>query len=137
MTDITVTTKQSQVEKRSWLLGPHGTEPGATPSCTLDIAKFTAGTHYPNGYIPSGIVLGEVTATGLMGPYNPDGTDGTETAVGHLFSSVTVNPGSTKVGGAYLVHGFVRRSKLPIASGTDGGLDTAAEADLKHVIYSA
>ena len=136
MTDITVTTKQSQVEKRSWLLSPHGTEPGTTPSVTLDITKFTAGTHYPNGYIPSGIVLGIVTATGMAGPYDPAASDGTETAVGHLFSSLTVNAGSTKVGGAYLVHGFVRRSKLPLSSGT-GSLDAAAEADLKHVIYSA
>lgn len=137
MTDITVTTKQSQVEKRSWLLSPHGTEPGTTPSCTLDITAFTAGTHYPNGYIPSGIVLGEITATGLFGPYDPAAEDGTETAVGHLFSSLTVNAGSTKVGGAYVVHAFVSRAKLPIASGTAGGLDTAAEADLGHIIYSA
>ena len=37
MTDISVQTTSFQVEKRSWLLGPHGTEPGATPSITLDV----------------------------------------------------------------------------------------------------
>lgn len=137
MTDITVTTTQSHVEKRSWLLSSHGTEPGTTPSCTLDITAFTAATHYPNGYIPSGIVLGVITATGMLGPYDPAALDGTETAVGHLFGSLTVNTGSTKVGGAYLVHGFVARGKLPIASGTAGGLDAAAEAELGHIIYSA
>jgi hypothetical protein len=50
---------------------------------------------------------------------------------------VRVTAGPTKVGGAYLVHGFVGRSKLPFASGTAGGLDTAAEAELGHIIYSA
>ena len=137
MTDISVSTKQSHVEKRSWLLSPHGTEPGTTPSGTIGIALFTAGTHYPNGYIPSGTVLGRVTATGLLGPYDDDAVDGRAVAVGHLFSSITVNVGSTKVGCAYLVHGFVGRSKLPFATDATGGLDTAAEADLKHIIYSA
>jgi len=137
MTDISVTTTQSHVEKRSWLLSSHGTEPGTTPSCSLDIAAFTEADHFPNGYIPSGIVLGVITATGLYGPYDPAAADGTETAVGHLFGSLTVNTGSTKVGGAYLVHGFVSRAKLPIDAGTSGALDAAAEAELKHIIYSA
>lgn len=136
MTDITVTTTQSQVENRSWLLSPHGTEPGTTPSVTLDISKFTAGTHYPNGYIPSGTVLGIVTATNMAAPYDPGASDGSETPVGILFSSLPVNPGSTKVGGAYLVHGFVSRKKLPFTTGS-GSLDAAAETALSHIIFSA
>ena len=120
---------------QSWLGSAHGIADCRTE--TLDVSAFTANTHYPNGYIPSGTVLGRVTATGLLGPYDDDAVDGRAVAVGHLFSSITVNVGSTKVGCAYLVHGFVGRSKLPFATDATGGLDTAAEADLKHIIYSA
>ncbi|MGW1059346.1 hypothetical protein [Micromonospora rubida] len=70
MTDISVATVNYQVDKRAWLLSPHGTDPGTTPSITLDISAFTPAVHYPNGYIPSGTPLGKITATGLYGPYS-------------------------------------------------------------------
>lgn len=54
-------------EDRSWLGSAHGT--AATRSITLDISAFTANTHYPNGFIPSGIVLAQLTATNLFVPY--------------------------------------------------------------------
>jgi hypothetical protein len=69
MTDISVSSVAYQVEKRSWLLSQHGTDPGTTPSITLDVSAFTAGVHYPNGYIPSGTNLAKITASGLYGPY--------------------------------------------------------------------
>lgn len=53
-------------EDRSWLGSAHGTT--ATRTITLDVTAFTAGTHYPNGFIPSGTVLSEL-ASGLFGPY--------------------------------------------------------------------
>jgi hypothetical protein len=105
--DIGVQTTAYQVEDRSWLLSPHGTEPGTDPSVTLDITKFTAGTHFPNGYIKSGCVLGKVTASGLYGPYDDAASDGRQTAVYLLFSSVRVtrqdgtNP--AKIGAAGLI----------------------------------
>lgn len=68
MTDISVVTTAYQVENRSWLLSPSGTGPGETPGVTLDISGFTAGTHYPNGYIPSGTPLAQI-ASGLYVPY--------------------------------------------------------------------
>lgn len=70
MTDISVATVNYQVDKRAWLLSPHGTDPGTTPSITLDVSAFASGVHYPNGYIPSGTPLGRITATGLYGPYS-------------------------------------------------------------------
>lgn len=70
MTDISVLSTPYQVEKRSWLLSPHGTDPGTTPPITLDVSAFTAGIHYPNGYIPSGTPLSKITASGLYGPYS-------------------------------------------------------------------
>lgn len=130
MTDISVSTTGYQVENRSWLLSAHGTDPGANPSVTLDVSKFTAGTHYPNGYIPSGIDLGKVTATGLYGPYDNTATDCRETSAGLLYSSLAVRAGATKIGGALVVHGFVKESKLPFA------IDTAGKADLKDITLS-
>jgi hypothetical protein len=54
-------------ENRQWLGSAHGTE--ATRTITLDVSAFTEGTHYPDGYIPSGTLLARITATGLYGPY--------------------------------------------------------------------
>ena len=134
MTDISVTSTPYQVEKRSWLLSPHGTDPGTTPSVTLDVSAFTAGTHYPNGFFPSGLVLGRITATGLYGPYDNAAADGREVAAGILFSAVKVpNVADTTkdVGAAMVVHGFVRLSKLPIA------LDAAGQTDLRLIHFVA
>ena len=134
MSDITVRRSTFQSENRSWLRGPDGTVPGDNPSIALDVSAFTA-DHYPNGFIPSGIVLGKITASGQYGPYDPAASDGTETAAELLFSSVTVNPGSTVIGGAGLHKGEVIPSKLPFSTGT-GSLDAAARTDLKLVNFS-
>jgi hypothetical protein len=53
-------------EDRSWLASDHGTT--ATRTITLDVSAFTEGTHFPNGFIPSGTVLARL-ASGLYGPY--------------------------------------------------------------------
>jgi hypothetical protein len=53
-------------EDRSWLGSRHGTE--ATRTITLDTSAFTANTHYPNGYVPSGLLVSRL-ASGLYGPY--------------------------------------------------------------------
>lgn len=54
-------------DRRDWLGSQHGTD--APRSISLDVSKFTANTHYPDGYLKSGIPLGKITATGLYGPY--------------------------------------------------------------------
>lgn len=71
MTDISVHSTAYQVENRSWLLSPHGTDPGTTPVITLDISAFTSGTHYPDGFIKSGEPLAKL-ASGLYAPYALD-----------------------------------------------------------------
>ncbi len=89
MTSISVITTASQVENRSWLLGPHGTGPGDNPSITLDVSAFTAGTHYPNGYIPSGTPLVEISA-GVYGPYTVSDEVQTLTEGGSGLTSFTI-----------------------------------------------
>lgn len=111
-TYIGVSSTSYQVEKRSWLLGEHGTGPGDTPTVTLDVSDFVAGTHYPDGYIPSGTAVSKL-ASGLWGKFDAAAASGEH---GLLFSSVKVpNVADTTqdVGGAVMVHGFVDHNKLP------------------------
>jgi len=113
MTDISVSTTPYQVEKRSWLIPqPDGIGFGYTPSCTLDQSAFTAGTHFPNGYFPSGLPISELTPGGLWGPGDSTLTN----KHGYLFSAVKVPTNGADPGGA-VVQAFavVRLSKLPIA----------------------
>lgn len=135
-TDISMVTTTYQVGNRQWLLS----EPDYKPNVTLDISKFTAGTHYPNGYIPSGTVIGKVTATGLFGPYSNAASDGTEVAYGMTYGDVRAirSNGSTatKVGTGAVVSGTVAQGKLPFQSGT-GSIDTAGKADLAQVRFEA
>lgn len=139
MTSIQVTSTDYQAENRGWLWGEHGTDPGSTPSVTLDVSKFTPATHYPNGFIPSGCVLGKVTATGLYGPYDDTANDGREVAAGLLFSSVRVlqpnGTALTKVGSARFVHGFVDDSRLPF-SAVAGAIDANGKADLPLIVWA-
>lgn len=134
MTDFGIVTTTHQAENRSWLLGPHGTEPGTTPSITLDLSLFTKATHFPNDFIPSGIILGKVTATGLFGPYDGAALDGRETAKCILFGSLGVKTGATRVGAAGVIHGFVNPDKLPLQAGT-GSLDAAARTELSLIHF--
>jgi len=142
MTNIAVETTNFQVEKRGWLQSQHGTEPGAVASITLDISTFTAGTHYPNGYIPSGTALAKITATGLYGPYAAGASDGRQTPANGaflLFSSVkAVNSQGTalvKVGAAGFQHGFVESARLPFSSG-DGAAVAAVKTALPLIVWN-
>ena len=127
MSDFAVRTSAAYVaEKRGWLRGPHGTEPGANPSITLDFSLFTAEDHYPDGYIPSGTV---VTAEG--GPAAVEGTD----AYGLLFNSETVTDPAGKGVNAVVIHGFVDPSRLPLADDVAGGAPEAVRNVLSHIVW--
>ncbi|KPC91577.1 hypothetical protein ADL27_29600, partial [Streptomyces sp. NRRL F-6602] len=68
----------------------HGTETNLT--ITLDVSKFTSGTHYvpatgplmPYNRFKSGLPLGKLTASGLYAPYKSDATDGSQIFAGLL-----------------------------------------------------
>lgn len=141
MTNIAVTSTAYQVEKRSWLLSSHGTDPGTTPSVTLDLTTFTEATHYPNGYVMSGIILGKITASGLYGPYASGAVDGRQTAAGILFGSLKVpSDTSVRIAGAMLIHGFVSEPKLLsiVADAAAGGgfVTTAAKTSLSLIHFA-
>lgn len=99
---------------QSWLGSSHGIRNCRTE--VLDISAFTAGTHYPNGYIPSGTPVAKVG--GMLVPYTSAEatTTGAGVLAGHLFRDEIV-VGSADFGAAVLDHGRVKTAKVP--TGTD------------------
>jgi hypothetical protein len=139
MTDFTVRSTAFQVEKRSWLQSMPDADD--CDSIVLDITKFSAGTHFPNGFIPSGCGLAKVTATGLYGPYDTTASDGRQLTTAPLYllfnsSNVVHRDGSsaTKLVVAGLAAGTVADLKLPFQSGS-GSLDAAAKTALKFIRF--
>lgn len=70
-----LTTETYGAGDQSWIGSPHGIHDCRTVA--PDPALFTA-ADFPNG-VPSGLPLGLVTATGLVGPYTGDSTDEVQT----------------------------------------------------------
>lgn len=107
----------------SWLGSAHGLD--STQTVTLDVSKFTAGTHYPDGAILGGNPIAKVTATGLYGPYTTaDTTTGLGVLAGFLVGTKQVN-GQTKLVAAMLTHGAVRTARLPFPVDATGIADVA------------
>lgn len=114
-------------EDQSWLGSAHGTNEADT--ITLDGSLF--GSFEDDRVIPSGIVLGRVSSTGLYGPYEAGATDGRSTARGHLFTTKRFNEGQARIPAALLWHGQVIVDRLPGGH----GLDSAAAEALGQVNY--
>lgn len=117
---------------QKWLGSAHATDTAETG--TIDIASFATllGSTFTNGFIPSGVFLGVITATQKLGPYNDAALDGRQTAVGILFEDVQAKTGDTndKVC-AYIWHGQVITALLP----TGNGGDAAGRTDLKNINF--
>lgn len=111
---------------QSWLGSSHGIHECRTE--ILDVSAFTAGTHYPNGYIPSGTPVAKVA--GLLVPYTSAEatTTGAGVLAGFLFTDQKVE-GTNDFGVPLLDHGRVRSAKVP--QGSDAF--TAPVAALKSV----
>lgn len=103
---------------QSWLGSAHGI--GNARTETIDISTFTAATHYPNGYIPSGTPVALVG--GVLVPYvvSEATTTGAGVLAGFVLFDQPVVP-STGVGALdfaapLLDHGRIVVSKVPYAS---------------------
>lgn len=94
---------------QSWLGSTHGIRNARTG--IIDISTFTAGTHYPDGYIRSGTPVAFVG--GVYVPY--DVTAGTTTGAGilagHVLTDQRVN-GTDDFGAPILDHGRVKVDKI-------------------------
>lgn len=65
--DIALRTEIALAEDHSWLGSAETLE--NPESGTLDVSTFTSGTHYPNGFVPSGMALAKL-GNGKWGPYS-------------------------------------------------------------------
>ena len=99
---------------QSWLRSTHGLRNAKTEM--VDVSAFTAGTHYPNGYIPSGTPVAKVG--GLMVPYTS--AEATTTGAGVLWGHLLTNQavvGTANFAAPVFRHGEVVAAKVP--QGTD------------------
>ena len=98
---------------QSWIgAGAHGITDARTE--IVDISTFTAGTHYPNGYLPSGLPVAKVG--GVLVPY--DATEGTTTGAGVLAGFILTDQavvGTADFAVPLYDHGRVVTANLPIA----------------------
>lgn len=118
--DLSLRTENFSNDDQSWLGSAHGTD--AARTITLDTSAFTANTHYPNGFFPSGLALGRITATGKYGPYAGRAAEA---------QTVTVTGGPT--GGTYTLT-FDGETTAAIAwNATASVVQTALEA-LSNVV---
>ena len=95
----------------SWLGSEHAVNAARTEQ--LDISSFTAGTHYPDGYIRSGTPVAKVG--GVLVPY--DATEGTVTGAGILAGFVLTDQkvvGTADFPVPLIDHGRVIASKVPV-----------------------
>lgn len=122
--DLNLRTESFGQDSQEWLGSAHGTDTART--ITLDVSTFTAGTHYPDGFLKSGLPLGRITASGKYGLYSDAAVDGRTTLAGFLFTGVKVGAtSSVPVSGALLMHCFVVEAKLPAAVDANGKADVA------------
>jgi hypothetical protein len=118
------------VEDHSWLGDAADTQ--SWRSITLVTASFTKETHYPQGVLRSGTVIGKYTSgpnTGLWGLYSDAATDGRQTAVGFLATTQHIETAGgvpVRIGAPLMERGFIKPYNLP----ANNGLDSAARADL-------
>ena len=136
--NLEITSDTIGAGSRAWLADDKGFD--TCRSVTLLFELFEA-EHSPEGFIPSGTVIGRVTASGLYGPYDDTALDGREVARGHLFDAVRITRGDgnalTRAGAAMLWEGIVLLSKLPTfeaPADVIGVADAAAQADLGNFI---
>lgn len=137
--DLTPQVTSYVIDDNSWIDNRHGVDSGQP--VTLDLSTFNA-AQYANGFIPSGCLLGVISASStggavVVGPYDDTATDGRQTLYGPLYGGVKVNTGSTKAGGVVLRHCYIKSNKLPFQSGQAGRgyIDANGITDVKGAIF--
>lgn len=94
----------------SWLGSTHGINNARTE--ILDVSAWTAGTHYPDGYIKAGTPAAKVG--GMLVPYDP--TEGVTTGAGVLAGFILTDQavvGTADFAVPLLDHCRVRVAKVP------------------------
>lgn len=129
--DLTIKRESFGQDDQSWLGSAHGTN--AAQTITLDASTFTKATHYPEGWLKSGLPLMNL-GNGKFGLHTGVATEPEETPAlaGFLFTTVRVpEDAATPVGAAILEHGRVKTAKLPVS------VDSAVQATVSGRIIFA
>lgn len=92
-----------------WLASTHGTN--NAPTGTLSVAGFTAATHYPDGYIPSGTPV-DVSDLAAVVPYTAPLAGEPALNLGFLLDDVVVDAGEAEPA-AVLRHGSIVVDEVP------------------------
>lgn len=136
--DLKLERKAAVQDSREWL-GNWAQVVGSNVGVTLLMTDFVKASHYPNRFLPTGLLIAQYTSggnSGQYGPYTPGASDGRETAIGGIFSGFHVRHDiegaelATKIHGAVLwantpVQVFV--AKMPTAR-NNAGTDVAVTA---------
>lgn len=99
---------------QSWIGEPG---PWKARSQALKVSAFTAATHYPNGYLPSGTAVAKYTSganSGTWGPYNSGGSDGSQLSPLFVLTDTAIAASDVYVNAALLDRGRVNINKLPL-----------------------
>jgi len=117
-------TRVVKSDHKAWVYADISLQPGRA-SVTLDLSKFTRGTHFADGFVRSGEPLGKITATGRYGPYDATADDGRETCAGFLWAHTDVVDGQGEsVVALWYGPGAIQEDELPRP------IDDAGKADL-------
>src|SRR5688500_7337771 len=96
-----------------WIGAPHGIYDCLT--VVIDISTFTAGTHHPNGYLPSGTRLNIANEKAAI-PF----VDGAGAKLAFLYTDQAVVPasgvGAKDFAAPALAHGTIKLARLPGAA---------------------
>lgn len=136
MTDFSVTSRATgENQDTRWRASSHG-ENTARPG-QLDASTLTNGTHFNIGgktdnVVPSGLALGQITASKKYGPYDATATDGREVLAGYLNDNAGV-PLSANATIAVLKHGIVKPSLLPVAAQRAAVVTATASCSITYV----
>ena len=95
---------------QSWLGSTHGIANARTE--VVNVSAFTAATHFPNGYLPSGFPVAKVG--GALVPYVVDEATVTGAGVlaGHLLTDQPIATGASNFAAPLLDHGRVKAAKV-------------------------
>jgi hypothetical protein len=133
--DLSLRSETHGQDDQSWIIQ---CDPSTNKGIILDISAFTEATHYPDGYLKSGIALGKITSGGLYAPYVTAAVDGTGVLAGFLYAAVDVRS-TTDMGGALMRQGVVNETRLLaiVANAATGGgfIDTTGKADVVGNIF--
>ncbi len=115
------TTTSYEADNPKWIGSTLGRDSMFTG--TLDRSAFVEATHYPDGFFMSGILLGQITSTGLYAPWDTGASDGSEVFAGILGEpQEDTGTNDSEIIAPIQWIGLVNTAQLPVAAeDSDGG----------------